>query len=239
MSREPWIEGGENDPFPPEAHSETRKTNEELWKEAQNQLSLGADMKSVFFHAVEAKDAEIARLKEKVDKWEATYTCCQSSPSCANNASAKLVHELLGEGEWTDKHDRLFSIIESIEMDRDMAKLRTQERDEKLLSQAAHIDLLRGALEPFAITLGSPDSNRRIRPDEDVAIGVKASDVFGAIEALSASADSGLEEVRGLVKALEEIANRVNNEGDDSQATVADCGHIAREALAAHQKRGK
>lgn len=62
------------------------------------------------------------QLEEEVAKWKEKYPCCDGKPTCANNKLKKLCDDLLGDGEWTEKHEHLYSIIEAIETDRDMNK---------------------------------------------------------------------------------------------------------------------
>lgn len=78
------------------------------------------------------------------------------------------------------------------------------------------------------------------RLKEECAINKKAAEHYkadienywhGSLKQAREEASVQAAHIELLRGALLEIANRVNNEGDDSQATVSDCGHIAREAL--------
>lgn len=89
------------------------------------QACCDADLICTHILSAEPTYADLQKLCEEqrgeLDKWKAVYTCCKSSPDCANNQLKKLTEELLGE-VWSDKHERLYCIMESIETDRDMAQ---------------------------------------------------------------------------------------------------------------------
>ena len=72
---------------------------------------------------IEDERQEAEKLRGELAEWKKKYTCCESSPTCANNRLKKFCNEMLGEETWSNKHEYLYNVIADIEMDRDMNEL--------------------------------------------------------------------------------------------------------------------
>lgn len=86
----------------------------------------------------EAKDAEIAMLKKQLEekeaellKWTSKYTCCNGSPDCSNNKTAKFCDYFIG-GKWSDKHDELYGFLVENSMKQEFIESDLQAKDEIL-----------------------------------------------------------------------------------------------------------
>lgn len=94
-------------------------------------------------------------LRGELVKWTEKYRCCDGSPTCANNKLKKLCHNLLGDGEWTDKHEYLYNIVADAETSEEWAKYKYKDAQKEIADLQAKLSVATKALKFYA------------EPDED------------------------------------------------------------------------
>ena len=107
-----------------------RAHNEE--QDGAKQAGLILAINDKILNILTAERLKRQEAEKELTKWGSKYTCCESSPDCTNNQTKKFIDEILGEDGDRDKREYLWNVIENLEMDAQMSKIKRGEAETKL-----------------------------------------------------------------------------------------------------------